>query len=308
MNNLKVIFMGTPEFAVPILDYLIANTNVLLVITQPDKEIGRDKKLVFSPIKSLAIKHNIDVFQPLKIRNDFEIIKRINPDIIITCAFGQILPKELLEIPHLGCINIHASLLPKYRGAAPMQYAILEGEKETGVTLMYMDEGMDTGDMIAKITCPITQEDNIGTIHDKLSLLGRDLLAKELPNIISGNIKKEKQDNNLATYSKMIKREDEKIDFNNIGVSIINKIRAFNPWPLSYFTLNGNEIKVIKANFRKCDVKEINKVIIEKKAMGITCKDGVIYLEKIKPFGKKEMDILAYLNGIKKEEEFYVNK
>ena len=300
--------MGTPEFSIPVLEYLIENTDVKLVVTQPDREVGRDKKLTFSPIKKVAVEHNIEVFQPIKIKNDFEIIKKINPDIIITCAFGQILPKELLDIPRLGCINVHASLLPKYRGAAPMQWAILNGENVTGVTLMYMDEKMDTGDIIAEMSCPIMYEDNIGSIHDKLSLLGKKLLAQELPNIISGKNNREKQNDELATYSKMIEREDELLDFNKQGKNIINKIRAFNPWPLAYFDLNGQEIKVISAFFEPSEVKETNKVIYTKKSMGITCQDGIIYLEKIKPFGKKEMNIEAYLNGIKKENSIYVNK
>lgn len=308
MKDLKVIFMGTPDFAVPVLEYLIENTNVVLVVTQPDKEVGRDKKVVFSPIKKLSIDKNVDVFQPERIRKDFEIISEINPDIIVTCAYGQIIPKSILDIPKLGCINVHASLLPEYRGAAPMQWAILDGKKETGVTLMYMDEGMDTGDMIAKMTCEITSDDTIGSLHDKLSLIGRDLLAKELPNIVAGTNGRVKQDDEKATYTKMIKREDELLDFDDFGKNIINKIRAFNPWPLAYFKLNGNEMKVVKATFEEKTTSEIGKVIFGKKEMSITCRDGLIKLERIKPMGKKEMDVLSYLNGIKKEEGVYVEK
>jgi len=300
--------MGTPEFAVPVLEYLIQNTNVVLVVTQPDKEIGRDKKIGYSPIKKLALENQIDVFQPLKIRKDFEIISEINPDIIITCAYGQIIPKSILDIPKLGCINVHASLLPEYRGAAPMQWAILDGKSETGVTLMYMDEGMDTGDMIAKMTCQILPEDTIGSLHDKLSLVGKNLLAQELPNIVAGTNQRVKQDDEKATYTKMIKREDELLNFDDLGTNIINKIRAFSPWPLAYFKLNGNEIKIIKAHFESKQVEDVGKVVFNKKNMGITCQDGLIILERIKPFGKKEMDIMAYLNGIKKEEGLYVEK
>lgn len=300
--------MGTPDFAVPVLEYLIENTNVVLVVTQPDKEIGRDKKVSYSPIKKVALEKNIDVFQPERIRKDYEIIKEINPDIIITCAYGQIIPKTILDIPKLGCINVHASLLPEYRGAAPMQWAILDGKTETGVTLMYMDEGMDTGDMIAKMICEITEDDTIGTLHDKLSLVGKNLLAKELPNIVNGTNSREKQDNEKATYTKMIKREDELLNFEDYGKNIINKIRAFNPWPLAYFKLNGSDIKVLKAKFEPCEVNEVGKVIFNKKEMNITCQDGIIKLERIKPFGKKEMDITSYLNGIKKEEGMYVER
>jgi len=308
MTDLKVIFMGTPDFAVPALEYLIENTNVVLVVCQPDKEVGRDKRISFCPIKKMAIEKGIDVFQPIKIRQDYEIISEINPDIIITCAYGQIIPQEILDIPKYGCINIHGSLLPKYRGASPMQAAILNGDKETGITLMYMDAGMDTGDMIAKAKLKIEEDDTIGTLHDKLSLLGRDLLAKELENIINGNVKVEKQNEEEATYTKMIKREDEQIDFNQGGKDIINKIKAFNPWPLAYFCLNGLEIKVLKATFEEQNTSEVGKVIFGKKEMSITCANGLIKLERIKPFGKKEMDIVAYLNGIKKEEGMYVGK
>lgn len=308
MKNLKVIFMGTPEFSVPVLEYLIENTNVVLVVTQPDKEIGRDKKIVYSPIKKVAIDNNIDVFQPIKIRNEYEIISEINPDIIITCAFGQILPKSILDIPKYGCINIHASLLPKYRGASPMQEAILNGDAKTGITLMYMDEGMDTGDILAKEEIEILPTDNIGTLHDKLSLLGKKLLSEELENIINGNITRIKQDDAKATYTKMIKREDELLDFSLSGKDIINKIRAYNPYPLAYFKLNNLDIKVLEASFIEKNVNEIGKVIFEKKEMFVTCKDGLISLKRVKPFGKKEMDIVSYLNGIKKEENLYVNK
>ncbi|MBQ6840990.1 MAG: methionyl-tRNA formyltransferase [Bacilli bacterium] len=308
MKDLKVIFMGTPDFAVPVLEYLIENTNVVLVVTQPDKEVGRDKKLVYSPIKKIALSHNVNVFQPVRIRKDFEIISEINPDIIITCAYGQIIPKSILDIPRLGCINVHASLLPEYRGAAPMQWAILDGKTETGVTLMYMDEGMDTGDMISKMTCEILPEDTIGSLHDKLSLVGKELLSKELPNIVNGTNDREKQDNDKATYTKMIKREDELLNFEDTGLNIINKIRAFNPWPLAYFKFNDIEIKVLKASFEAKNNTVPGKIEFGKKEMNIHCADGLIKLEKIKPFGKKEMDIVPYLNGIKKEEGMYVGK
>jgi len=307
MKDLKVIFMGTPDFAVPALEFLIKNTNVLLVVTQPDKQVGRDKKLVFSPVKSKAIEHNIDVFQPEKIRNDFEIISEINPDIIITCAYGQIIPKEILDVPKLGCINIHASLLPKYRGAAPIQHAILNGDEITGITLMYMDEKMDTGDIIAQSTCEILPSDNIETLHEKLSILGVNLLKEEMPKIINKTNKREKQNENDATYAKMIKREDELLNFNKDGKKIINKIRAFNPWPVSYFVLNNLEIKVYSARFEEKSVKKPGEVIVTKKDFGITCNNGIIYLEIVKPFGKKQMNISAFINGLKDKGNLEIN-
>lgn len=306
MKDLKVIFMGTPDFSVPILQYLIDNTNVILVVTKADKEVGRDKKMSFSPIKKLAIQNNIDVFQPIKIRKDYEIISEMNPDIIVTCAYGQIISKDILDIPKLGCINVHASLLPKYRGATPIQWAMLNGEKETGVTLMYMDEGVDTGDIIASKSCLIEENDNIESLHQKLSLIGVDLLRETLPKIVAGTNERMKQDESKATFTTMIKREDELLSFDDNGINIINKIRAFNPWPLAYFVYKGQEIKVINASYEKEKI-DVNKILFTKKEMLIGCKDGAISLHRIKPFGKKEMDVLAYLNGISKDKEAYVD-
>ena len=301
MQNLRVVFMGTPDFSVPILEYLINNTNVVLVVTQPDKEVGRNKELSFSPVKKTALKYNKEVFQPIKIRKDYQKILDLKPDLIITCAFGQILPKEILESARLGSLNVHASFLPKYRGASPIQWALLNGDKKTGVTLMYMDEQMDTGDIINQLECDISDDDNVGSLHDKLSFLGVEILKQELPKIINGTNNRIKQDNEKATYTKMIERKDELIDFNVNGNSIINKIRAFNPWPLAYFKLNNNEIKVYEAYFEKKDVSQIGKVILSKNSLGITCKDGIIFLTRIKPFGKKEMDIKSFINGLKKD-------
>ena len=306
MQNLKVVFMGTPDFSVPILEYLINNTNVVLVVTQPDKEVGRDKKISYSPVKKVAVQYGKEVFQPIRIRKDYQIIIDLKPDLIITCAFGQILPKEVLESAKLGSLNIHASLLPKYRGASPIQWALLNGDKKTGVTLMYMDEQMDTGDIIGQIECDISNDDNVGTLHDKLSFLGVDILKQELPKIINGTNSRVKQDDEKATYTKMIEREDELIDFNDNGKTIINKIRAFNPWPLAYFKLNNNEIKVYDAYFEKREVTQPKKIELSKNSLGITCKDGIIYLTKIKPFGKKEMDIKSFINGLKKDADLNV--
>lgn len=308
MKELNVIFMGTADFAVPILEYLIKSTNVTLVVTQPDKEVGRDKVLSCSPIKKVAIENHIDVFQPIKIRENFEIISEINPDIIITCAYGQIIPKAILDIPKYGCINVHASLLPKYRGAAPIQWSLLNGEKETGVTLMYMDEHMDTGDMIARAVYEIKEADNVGTLHDNLSNIGAKLLKDNLPSIINGTNERTSQDETLATYAPMIKREDEMLNFNEPGEKVINKIRAFNPWPLAYFKLNNKDIKVIKAKFIPKNVSNANKLMNNKKEMLITCLDGYIKMEMIKPAGKKEMPASSYLNGINNFDEVVINE
>ncbi len=304
MKDLKVIFMGTPDFACPILKWLIDNTNVVLVVTKEDKEVGRNHEITFSPVKKLALENNIDVFQPVKIRNDFEIISEINPDIIITCAYGQIIPKELLDIPRLGCINVHASILPKYRGAAPIQWALLNGEEKTGVTLMYMDEHMDTGDIIDIEEYTIKEIDNVGTLHDELSKLGVKVLENNLNKIVNGTNNRTKQDDSMSCLAPMIKREDELLDFNNNGKDIINKIRAFNPWPLAYFRINNEDIKIINAHFEEKNNTKVGHIDYSKKSMGIECLDGIIYLDEIKPFGKKTMKIDSFLNGFNKDVEW----
>ena len=221
---IKTIFMGTPEFAVPILETLIKNTEVLLVVTQPDAYVGRKKVLTASPIKNLALEKNIPVFQPIKIKNDHEEILKYKPDLIVTCAYGQIIPKVLLDLPYLGCINVHASLLPKYRGGAPIHHAIINGDTKTGITIMYMDEGMDTGDIIKSTAISITNTDTVATLHDKLSLLGKELLTEVLPSIINKTNTRIKQNSNEATYAKVIKRDDEHLDFNT--KALIQKIKS----------------------------------------------------------------------------------
>ena len=300
MKDKNVVFMGTPDFSVPVLEMLIKNVNVIMVVTQPDKEVGRKKEIVMSPVKRKAIENNIPVFQPSSIKNDYEILKKLNIDLIVTCAYGQILPKEVLDLPKFACINVHASLLPKYRGSAPIQWALFNGDKETGVTIMYMDEGMDTGDIIKKDKINILDSDNVGTLHDKLSFLGAQTLENILPKIFSNNVKREKQGNDF-TLAPMIKREDERLNFNLTGDKIIGKIKGMNPWPLANILVQGHEIKVIDAEFVKRKSTEIGKIIIDKKKMGITCRDGIIYLNIIKPSGKKVMNIESFINGIDKE-------
>ena len=302
MKDLKVVFMGTPDFSVPVLESLIKNTNVVVVVTQPDKLIGRKKELTPTPVKRLALENNIEVFQPSRIKEDYQKILDMNPDIIITCAYGQIIPKVLLDNPKFGCINVHASLLPKYRGGAPIHRCLLNGEEETGVTIMYMDEGMDTGDMISKSVYKIQDTDNVGLLHDKLSILGAELLIETLPSIIDGTATRIKQDSKEATFATVIKREDERLDFSKTRKEIINHIRALNPWPLANTNINGLEIKVLEAYSEEYDKNECSSKIIDvkKDAIGIKCSDGIIYITKIKPFGKKEMFVRDYLNGIDK--------
>lgn len=305
MKNKNIVFMGTPDFSIPVLKMLIENTSVLLVVTQPDKIVGKDKTVSFNPVKKLALEENIPVFQPMRIRKDFEKLKNLDIDLIVTCAYGQIIPKEVLDMPKYGCINVHASILPKYRGSAPIQWCLFNNDDVTGVTIMYMDEGMDTGDIIKIKEIPILDSDNVGTLHDKLSKLGCDLLLEVLPTIFNKTNDRIKQGNNY-TMAPMIKREDERLDFNEKGKKIIGKIKGLNPWPLANIIINNQEIKVLEAEFvqKKVDNTGIIKEI-DKKNLGITCKDGIIYLKKIKPSGKKVMEINSFLNGIDKEK--YLN-
>lgn len=299
--------MGTPDFAVPILEKLIEHTRVVLVVTQPDKFVGRKKVLTKSPVKKEAEKWNIPVFQPEKIRKTYDEILNTEADIIITCAYGQIIPKEILEYPRLGCINVHASLLPKYRGGAPIHWCLLNGEKETGITIMYMDEGMDTGDIIRKREYTIKDADNVGTLHEILSKIGAELLFETLPSILNNTNNRIPQKNEEASYAPTIKREDEQLDFRKNGREILNHIRGLNPWPLANIVINGTEIKVLEATFKQTKVEEPGVILeINKKQLGISCKDGIIYLNRIKPFGKNSMYITDYLNGIDKEK--FVNQ
>lgn len=307
MKQTKVIFMGTPNFSVPILEYLVENTNVVLVVTKPDTFEGRKKELTYSPIKEVALKNNIDVITPNKIIDAIEIISEINPDIIITCAYGKIVPESILNIPKLGSINVHASILPQYRGASPIQSAILNGDKKTGITIMYMDKGMDTGDIISYEEINIDIDDNYQTLSSKLSLLGTNLLAKTLPDIINHKNNRIKQDDSKATYTRLITREDEKINFSQNGKDIINQIRTFSPNPGAYFKLNDKEIKIIKASFTSQKIAKSNEVVLTKNTFGITCNDGIINLEIVKPFGKNEMNIKAFLNGIDKGKKYVVD-
>ena len=302
MKNKKVIFMGTPEFAVPILQMLIDNTDVLLVVTQPDKEVGRKKEKKFSPIKELALKNNIEVFQPIKIREDYEYILSKSPDIIITCAYGQIIPNALIETPEYSAINVHASLLPKLRGGAPIHHAIIDGYDKTGITIMYMSSKMDAGDIISQKEVPITDTDNVGTLHDKLSSVGTKLLKETLSLIFERTNKRIKQNEEEVTYGYNITREEEKIDFSKSAKEVYNKIRGLNPFPLSYALLNGEETKIIEAKVSDSIKGNVGQITgITKESIIVKCKDKSIEITKIKPFGKRIMYVKDYLNGIKKE-------
>lgn len=301
MKDKRVVFMGTPDFSVPVLEKLIENTNVVLVVTKKDAYVGRKKVLTESPVAICAHEHNIEVYKPNKLKEDYEYILNKKPDIIITCAYGSIVPKVVLDYPSYGCINVHASLLPKYRGASPIVASILNGEKETGITIMYMDEGIDTGNIIMSRSIEIEDNDNSLSLSNKLSLLGANLLIDTLPKIFEGENFDIPQDNEEATYVGMLKREDEHIDFNNSVENIKNQVRAFSPEPYAFINIDDTEYKISEVEIKKCDVSKIGIIVeVNKDSFGITAKDGIVYIKRIKPSGKKEMSVKDFFNGFDK--------
>lgn len=302
---MKIVYMGTPDFAVKPLENIIKKYDVCLVVSQPDKRVGRKQVLTNTPVKEVALKNNIDVFQPESIKKDYQKILDYQPDIIITCAYGQIIPKELLEYPKYGCINIHASLLPKLRGGAPIHRAIIEGYKETGITIMYMDEAMDSGDIIKQETVTIEDDDTLETLHDKLMDVGANLIMDSIPEILDRKNNRIKQNIDEVTYAYNIKREEEHLDFNLTSKEIYNKIRGLSPSPSANFILDNEEFKVYssKISDNTYDDKENGEIVqIYKDGIGVKTKDSEIILLEIKPFGKKKMKVLDYLNGTNKDD------
>ena len=296
----SIVFMGTPEFSVPVLQALIENYKVKAIVTQPDKINGRNNKITFSPVKQVGIDNTILVLQPANIKEEYEEILALEPDLIITCAYGQIIPRELLNYPRLGCINVHASLLPKLRGGAPIHKAIIDGYKVTGVTIMYMDVGMDTGDMISKVEVPILDSDNLESLHDKLSEEGTKLLLETLPSILDGTNSREKQNEDEVTYAYNIKREEEHVDFSLTSREVFNLIRGLSPMPSANILLDGNEMKVYNSciSSRSYSGKVGEIVDVTKEGIVVKTGDGAIVLTEVKPFGKKRMDASSYVNGI----------
>lgn len=297
--------MGTPDFAVPILEGLIENYDVVGVVSQPDKKVGRHQQLVNTPIKEVALKNNIICFQPVKIREDYNNILELNPDIIVTCAYGQIIPKEILDFPRLGCINVHASLLPKLRGGAPIHKSIIDGYDKTGITIMYMDEKMDSGDIISQSETIITDTDNLESVHDRLSLMGSELLLNTLPSIIEGSNNRIKQNEEEVTYAWNIKREEEHVDFSKTRREVFNLIRGLSPVPGANFLLDNQEMKVYSSiiSEKVFSSKKIGEITgLYKDGIGVNCSDGEIILTVIKPFGKKKMDAFSYINGLQNKE------
>lgn len=300
---MKVVFMGTPDFAVNVLQGLIDNYDVIGVVSQPDKRVGRHQELVNTPVKELALKYNIPVFQPERIKEDYKDILDLNPDIIVTCAYGQIIPKEILDYPRLGCINVHASLLPKLRGGAPIHKSIIDDYGKTGITIMYMDQKMDSGDIISQREIEILDSDNLESLHDKLSVIGTELLLDTLPSIIDGTNNRIKQDESQVTYAYNIKREEEHIDFNKTSREIFNLIRGLSPVPSANAILFEKELKVYESKISDKTYNGKCGEIVDVTKEGIVVKTGdtSIILTIIKPFGKKKMDAYSYVNGIGKD-------
>ena len=294
---MRVVFMGTPNFSVPILEALIKNYEVVLVVTQPDKEVGRKRILTPSPIKEVALNNNIEVFQPTKIKEDYQKIIDANPDIIITAAYGQIIPKIILDYPKYKCVNVHASLLPKYRGGAPIHWAIINGDEYAGVTIMYMAEKMDAGDIISQDKILI-KDLNTSELTNELSILGRDLLLKTLPDIFSNNINPIKQNDNEVTFAFNISKEDEKINFNNDCIKVYNQIRGLSLIPGGYCLYNDKKVKIYSSTYEIKDVDgEIGEIVDTNKHLGIKVKNGVIYPLTIQLEGKNKMSIKDFYNG-----------
>ena len=297
----KLIFMGTPDFAATVLEGLLddANYDVLAVVTQPDRAVGRKKEIKMTPVKEVALAHNLPVYQPEKMSGSDEMaeLMTLGADGIVTAAFGQFLPTKLLDSVDFA-VNVHASLLPKYRGGAPIHYAIINGDKEAGVTIMEMVKKMDAGDMIAKASTPITDEDNVGTMFEKLAVIGCDLLLKTLPDYIAGNIKPEPQDESKATFSPNITPEEERIDWNKSAREVFNHIRGLYPWPVAHTLLDGKRFKIYEASLAEGQGQPGQIIEKGKKTLVVATGDGAISLKTVQPAGKPRMSVVDFLNGV----------
>ena len=308
---MKTIFMGTPEFAIPSLEVVFKNTDLQLIFTKEDKVNARGNKIIFSPVKQFGIDNNVEILQPKKMKDEEVInkIKEVNPDLIVVVAYGKILPKEIIDIPKYGIINVHSSLLPKYRGASPIHSAILNGDAETGVSIMYIEEGLDSGDVILREYCEITEDDTLGTLHDKLKELGADGLTKALKLIENGEVQAEEQDDSKATLVKPITKEQAKIDWNNTKEVIYNQIRGLNPFPAAYtFNEKGENIKIYKSEKidKKYEDENGNEMengtvveIINKKGPVVKVANGGLLILEAKFEGKKLQRGADIINGRK---------
>lgn len=299
---MRIVFMGTPDFSVPALEALVKGGHqVIAAVTQPDKPKGRGKAVLMTPVKEKALEMGIPVYQPVKVREP-EFVKTLAdlaPDVIVVVAFGQILPKSILEIPRYGCVNIHASLLPKYRGAAPIQWAVIDGEKETGVTTMFMNEGLDTGDMLEKEVVPLDPKETGGSLHDKLSAVGGRLILSTLKGLEDGTLKGTPQTDEGSCYAKMLKKSLGDIDWTMDGAAIERLIRGLNPWPSAYTSLHGKTLKIWDADVtdREYGVKPGTVAEVSKDQLIIQTGKGSLSVRSLQLEGKKRMDIQDFLRG-----------
>ena len=304
---MRVVFMGTSEFSVGTLENLVkAGYEVVGVITQPDKPKGRGKSMQFSPVKEKALEYNIPVYQPFRVKEEafIEELKAMEPEFIVVVAFGQILPKAILDMPKYGCINVHASLLPKLRGSAPIEWSIINGEQETGVTTMFMDAGVDTGDMLLKSATPITPTDTGATLRDKLSKMGADLLIETLKGLQEGTIQRVKQKDEDSTYVKMLTKSLGQIDFTKSAIEIERLIRGLNPWPSAYTSLDGKTLKIWSAKILPEDSlgKPGEIVEVTKNSLVVQTGNGRLSLLEVQLEGKKRMEVGAFLRGYEVKE------
>lgn len=298
--TIRTVFMGTPEFAVPTLKVLLdAGLNLVGVYTQPDRPKGRGQNLTAPPVKEMALRHNIPVFQPQKLRAPevVEELRALAPDLIVVVAFGQILPKSVLEIPRYGCINVHASLLPKYRGAAPINQAIIDGEQETGITTMLMDVGLDTGPMLLKRALPIGPDETAGELHDRLCALGGETMAATLELLLRGELRPQEQDGSQTCYAGMLKKEDGRIDWSQSAQQIHNRIRGLAPWPGTYTFLNGEPLKLFLTRVETGEGEPGSILPPVDDAVRIACGQGVLAVRELQLPGKKRLAAADFLRG-----------
>ncbi len=297
----NIIFMGTPNFSATVLKGLLESKQyeILAVVTQPDRAVGRKKEIRMTPVKELALDYGLPIYQPEKLSKSAELdsLMNLNADGIVTAAFGQFLPSKLLDSVNFA-VNVHASLLPKYRGGAPIHYAIINGDKEAGVTIMEMVKEMDAGDMIARRAIPIEETDNVGTMFEKLALVGRDLLLESLPSYLAGDLKPVPQDKNQVTFSPNILPEKERIDWTKTNHQIFNQIRGMNPWPVAHTLLNGERFKIYEATPVEGLGQAGEILVIGKKELIVATGEGALSLQTVQPAGKSKMTIIDFLNGL----------
>lgn len=300
-QDLRTVFMGTPDFALQTLQGLIdAGCNLVGVYTQPDRPKGRGKQMAAPPVKELARQHGIPVYQPQKLRQPEVVaeLEALAPDLIVVVAYGQILPKSVLDIPRHGCINVHASLLPKYRGAAPINKAIIDGATETGITTMYMDVGLDTGDMLVKKTLPIGAEETAGELHDRLAVLGRETMEETLRQLCAGTLQREVQDDTRSTYAPMMKKEDGRIDWSRSALDVHNLVRGLDPWPGAYTSLDGELLKLARTTPQdNGDAPPGTVIAADRDGVRIACGNGSLLVRELQLAGRKRLAAADFLRG-----------